>query len=152
MIAGIAALRLRVGQRLALEIGAGDIVEQHFIAQREQFPATLRQMRFQRRLVHQQMIEAAIEAILGNVQLARRLAEARDHQHNRHLRPGNAFLPDRQQALAQLLKPDAAPQRQRQIHITELPRTLDADALQTNRHRQMVAAVVEKLRALRRAD
>ena len=130
-------------------------------------------MRFQRRLVRQQMIEAAIEAILvdrlvaqlkqiaqrraavpilGYVQLARRLAEARDHQHNRHLRPGNAFLPDRQQALAQLLKPDAAPQRQRQIHITELPRTLDADALQTNRHRQMVAAVVEKLRALRRAD
>ena len=95
MIARIAALRLRVGQRLALEIGAGDIVEQHFIAHREQFPATLRQMRFQRRLVREQMIEAAIEAILvdrlvaqlkqiaqrraavpilGNVQLARRLA------------------------------------------------------------------------------
>ena len=34
--------------------------------------------------------------IFGNVQLARRLAEARRHQHRRHLRPGNALLTNRQ--------------------------------------------------------
>ena len=47
MIAGIAALRLRVGLRLALEIGARDIVEQHFVLDRKQLAATLRQMRFE---------------------------------------------------------------------------------------------------------
>jgi hypothetical protein len=173
MIAGMAALGLRVGLRQAFEIGAGDVIEQHFIADREQFPAALRQMRFKRRLVRQQMIEAAIEAILvdlliaqlkqiaqcraaipilRNVQLARRLAQARRHQHRRHLRPGNALLTNRQQPLAQLLKPDAAPQRQRQIHIAELARALDADALQANRHRPMFAAIIKKLRTLRGAD
>ena len=159
VIAGIAALRLRVGRRLALEIGARDVIEQHFVLNREQLAAALRQMRFQRRLVREQMIEAAIEPILvdlliaklqqiakrrapvpvlGNVQFARRLAEPRRHQHRRHLRPGDAFLAGRQQSLAQLLKPHAAPQRQRQIHIAELPRAFDANALQTHRHRQML--------------
>ena len=61
-------------------------------------------------------------------------------------------LPDRQQPLAQLLKPRPAPQRQRQIHIAELTRALDANALQAHRHRQMLAAVVEQLRLLGCAD
>jgi len=108
MIAGIAALRLRVRFGLALEIGAGDVV-----LGREQFAATLRQMRFEGRLVREQAIERAIEPVLvdllvaelqqvakrraatpvlGNVQLARRLAQPGRHQHRRHLRPCDAFL------------------------------------------------------------
>ena len=51
MIAGIAALRLRVCLRLAFEISAGDVVEQNVVVDREQLAATLRQMRFQRLLV-----------------------------------------------------------------------------------------------------
>jgi hypothetical protein len=35
MVARVAALRLRVGFRLALEIRARDIVEQHFVLDRE---------------------------------------------------------------------------------------------------------------------
>ena len=58
MIARIAALCLRVGFRLAFEIGARDVVEQHLVLDREQLAAALRQMRFERRLVRQQMIEA----------------------------------------------------------------------------------------------
>ena len=50
MIAGIAALRLRIGFCLALKIGARDVVEQHFVLDRKQLSATLRQMRFKSRL------------------------------------------------------------------------------------------------------
>src|SRR6185503_19116883 len=49
-------------------------------------------------------------------------------------------------------KTEASPQRQRQIHVAKLARAFDADALQTNRHRQMLAAVPKKLRSLRSAN
>jgi hypothetical protein len=70
MIAGIAALRLRVGFRLTLEIGARHVVEQHLILNGKQLSTTLGQMRFEGRLVHEQMIEAAIEAILVDLRIA----------------------------------------------------------------------------------
>src|SRR6478609_2789987 len=106
-------------------------------------------MRFERGFVREQTIEAAIETILvdcliaeleqiaerraaipvlGNVQLARRLAEPRHNQHGRHLRPSDALLARRKQPLACLLKTDAAPQRQR--HIAKLTRAFDTNALQ----------------------
>ena len=108
MIARIAALRLRVGFRQAFEIGARDVVEQHLVLNRKQLAAALRQVRFERRLVAEKTIEGAIKPILvdlliaelkqiakrratipilGDVQLARRLAQPRRHQHRRHLRP-----------------------------------------------------------------
>src|SRR5215831_2535390 len=90
--------------------------------------------------------------IFSNVQLARWLTEPRRHQHRRHLRPGNALLPHRQQPFAQILKPNPAPQCQRQIHIAELTRTLDADAPQPNRHRDVSAAVIKQLRLLGNAN
>ena len=157
MIAGVTALGLRVAFRLTLEIRARHVVEQHFVLDREQLAAALRQMRFEGLLVREQMIETAIEAvlvdllvaklqqiakrraaipILGNVQLARRLAEPRRNQHGRHLRPADALLARRKQLLAQILKPHPAPQGKREIDIAKLTRTLDADALQPNRHRQ----------------
>ena len=95
MIAGVAALRLRVRFRLALEIGAGDVIEQHVVLNRKQLSASRRQMRLKGRLVREQAIKPTIEPILvdlliaelqqvakrraaipvlGNVQLARRLA------------------------------------------------------------------------------
>lgn len=66
----MAALGLRVGFRLPLEIRAGDVVEQHFVLDREQLTAALRQMRFERRLMGQQAIEAAIEPILVDLLVA----------------------------------------------------------------------------------
>lgn len=62
--------------------------------------------------------------ILGNVQLARRLAQPRRNQHCRRLRPGDAFLACRQQALAQRLEVGPTPQRKRQVHISEPARAL----------------------------
>jgi hypothetical protein len=70
MIARIAALRLRVRFRQAFEIGARDVVEQHFVLNREQLSATLGQMRLQRRLVREQAIERAIEPILVDLFIA----------------------------------------------------------------------------------
>ena len=64
MVAGIAALRLRVRFGLALEVCARDIIEQHLVLDRKQLSAALRQMRFEVHLVCEQMIEAAIEAVL----------------------------------------------------------------------------------------
>ena len=47
---------------------------------------------------------------------------------------------------------DPAPQCQCQVHVAELTRALDANALQAYRHRQICAAVVEQRRLLRSAD
>ena len=108
MIARVAAPRQRVCFGLALEICARDIVEQHFVLNRKQLAAAPGQMRFERLLVQNEMIEGAVKPvfvdlivlklqqigkrraavpILGNVQLARRLAQPRRHQNGRHLRP-----------------------------------------------------------------
>jgi hypothetical protein len=173
MIARIAALPLWVGFGQAFEIRACHVVEQHLVLDRKQLSAAPGQMRLERRLVHKQVIEAAIEAILGdrlvaklqqiaerraavpvlgNVQLAGRLAEPRRHEHGRHLRPGDAFLARRQHLLAQLLKARPTPQCERQIHIAKLTRALDADALQAHRHSQLCASVVEQRCLLRGAD
>jgi hypothetical protein len=173
MITGIAALGLRVRPGLAFEVCARDIVEQHLVLHRKQLAAALRQMRFKLGLVREQVIEPAIEAILvdcfvpelqqiaerrapvpvlGNVQLARRLAQSRCYQHRRHLRPADAFSARRQEPLAQLLQPRPTPQRQRQIHVAEPTRALDANALQTHRDGQIFATVPKELGLLGRAD
>src|SRR5258708_19852120 len=86
------------------------------------------------------------------MQRARWLEQPRSYQPRRHLRPRDALLADREQPLAQHLKPGPAPQRKRQIHIAKLTRALDADALQSHRHRQLLAAIIEQLRALGSSD
>jgi hypothetical protein len=130
VITRIAALRLPVGLRQTLEIGAGDIVEEHFVVDRKQLAATLRQMRFEGGLVDEQAIKPTIKAIfvdvflaelkeiaqrrsaipvLGDVQLTRWLAEPCRHKHRRHLRPGNTLLARWHHLLAKFLKTEASP-------------------------------------------
>src|SRR5215470_2703424 len=130
-------------------------------------------MRLNGRPMREQRIECAIEAILidmclvelkqigerraaipilGNVQLARRLAQARRDQYGRHLLPRDALLALRQQLLQQLPQPDAAPQRQRQIYVPEPPRALEAYALQAHRDRRPLGPVIEEPGLLRCAD
>src|ERR1700757_1390393 len=58
MVAGITTLGLGIAFRLALKIGARDIVEQHLVLDCKQLSATLRQMRFEGGLVREQMIKA----------------------------------------------------------------------------------------------
>ena len=130
VIAGITALGLRIGFRQALKIRARHVIEQHFVLDREQLAAALRQVCFESGLVREQMIEPTIETILvdlritqlqqiaerraaipilGDVQLARWFAEPRRHQHRRHLRPGDALLAGRKQLRAEILKAHPAP-------------------------------------------
>ena len=90
--------------------------------------------------------------ILGNMQLARWLAEPGHHQHGRHLRPCNALLSNRQKPLTQILKTRPAPQRECQVNVAELARALNANTLQAHRYRQMFAALVEQRRLLGSTD
>jgi hypothetical protein len=55
MIPRVTALRQRVRFRLALEICARDIIEQHLILNRKQLTAALRQMRFERLFMQDEM-------------------------------------------------------------------------------------------------
>ena len=130
-------------------------------------------MRFECGLVYEEMVEAAVEAILvdlfipklqqigkrrapipilGNVQFARRLAESCKHKHRRHLCPSDMLLSNRQKSLTYLLKARPTPQRQRQIHVAKLPRALNANAFQTHRDGQMFAAIVEQRSLLGSTD
>jgi hypothetical protein len=45
-----------------------------------------------------------------------------EHLHGRRLRPGDAFLPDRKQSLAQVLKADPAPSWQPNPAVCDLSR------------------------------
>jgi len=104
----MAALGERIGRRFTLEIRARHVVEQQVVIEREQLAQALLQMRLERLLVWQQLVERAIEAVivhpllrhsqqirqrrapvpvLGNVQPARWLAQSRDHQDRCHARP-----------------------------------------------------------------
>jgi hypothetical protein len=60
----VAALVIFIVGRRRLEIGARQIVEQNFEIGSEQVLPALAQMRKQRRLVFQQLVEAAVERIL----------------------------------------------------------------------------------------
>lgn len=173
VVARIAALGQRIRLGLAFEIGTGHVVEQHVVLDGAQFAAAPRQMRLERGLVPQQVVERAVQPvlvdlggvelhqvgqrraavpILADVQFARWLAQPGRHQHRGHLRPRHALLAHRQQPLAQIFEAGPAPQRQRQIHVAELPRTLDPQPLQAHRHRQIVAAVVEEPCLFRRPN
>jgi hypothetical protein len=130
VVAGIAALCQRVRFGLAFEERARHIVEQDFVLHREQLAAAPGQMRFQRRLVHEQMIQSAIETVLvdlilaqlkqigerrapvpvlGNVQFARGFAKPCRYQNGGYLLPRHAFLARRKKLLAQVRKTGPAP-------------------------------------------
>jgi len=63
MIPRITPLGLRVAFRLALEIRAGDVVEQQVVVQIEQFTQPLLQEFLERFLVWQQGVQRSIQAI-----------------------------------------------------------------------------------------
>ena len=60
VIARVATLGERVGRCLAFEVGTGHVVQQHFVLDGKELATALRQMRFNGRLVHQQLIERTV--------------------------------------------------------------------------------------------
>jgi hypothetical protein len=63
MIPRVAAPRQRVCLGLALEICARDIIEQHLILDGKQLAAAPGQMRFERLLVQNEVIEGAVKPV-----------------------------------------------------------------------------------------
>ena len=128
MVAAVAALGQRVGLRLAFEVGAGHVVQQQVVLELEQLAQPALEMGLQLLLVRQQAVQRAIQAIvvdrlgrhaqqvvqrraaipmLGDVQLARRLAQPGDHQDRRHRRPRHPLAAARQRLATQLVERQA---------------------------------------------
>src|SRR5262249_3940888 len=63
VVAGVAAARLRVGGRLALEVGAGDVVQQQVVLQGEQPAQPLPQMDLQGALAGQEPVQRPVQAV-----------------------------------------------------------------------------------------
>ena len=130
VIPAVAALRQRIARRQSLEVRARHVVQQQVVLQREQLPQPRLQVTFDRFLVRQQTVERAVQAVvihrftrqrqqvlergapvpvLGDVQLARRLAQARDHQYRRHHRPRRRLASLRQQLRADHVQLERSP-------------------------------------------
>ena len=103
MITRVPTLRQRVRCGLTLKICTRNVVEQNLVLDRKQLPRAPRQVRFQRYLVHHELVESAIktilvdlviselqqigkrrapEPILGNVQFARWLTQPCCYQNS----------------------------------------------------------------------
>lgn len=70
VVPGVAALHAGVGGRQALHVRAGEVVQQHLVLRAEQFPIAGAQVLFQRGLVREEPVEAAVEPVgvhLGGV-------------------------------------------------------------------------------------
>jgi len=89
------------------------------------------------RLGHVEQIvqRRAAKPILGDVQLARRLAQPRDDQYRRHRGPRHIFASAGQQPRQQLIQPQRLPQSPRQRHIAETSATFQEQATEIERDR-----------------
>jgi hypothetical protein len=141
VITRVPALRQRIRCGLAFKIRTRYVVKQNLVLDCKQLAGAPRQVGFDRCLVHDELVESAIKAILvdllfpelqqvaerrapepvlGNVQLTRWLTQTRCHQHSSDLFPGDALLACGQQVRTQLRQPHAAPQCQSQINVAKL--------------------------------
>ena len=156
MIAAVAAARERVGLRQPLEVDARHVVEQQVVVEGEQLPEPRHEMLFKRRLVRHEPIQGAIQPIvidqrrgqgeqvlkrraavprLGDVQLARGLAQPGEHEHRRHRGPRHRFPALRQQAPQRLVESQGAPERPAEPHLAKRAAALQPDVLEPDRDR-----------------
>jgi len=154
VVAAVATRRERIPLGQPLEVRAGHVVEQQVVLQGEELPEARSQMLLDRLFVRQEPIQRAVEPIvvdplggqpeqilerglaipvLGDVQLARRFTQPRDHQHRRHLRPRHGLSACRQERGAQLLQSQRPPQRPSQPDVAERARALHAQPLESDR-------------------
>jgi hypothetical protein len=83
--------------------------------------------------------------ILRNVQLARGLAQARQHQHGRHRRPRHGLAPGGDQPLQDLIEPQGPPQRPAEPHVAERAASLEPNPVQVNGDRLVGLPIVEQI-------
>ena len=150
MVARVAALGQRIGLGLALEIRAGHVVKQQVVLQAEQLAQPILQEDFQRFLVRQKRVQRAIETLLvdllrrnaqqigqgalgvemfGDVQFARRIAEAAEDQDQGHQRPGDFFAAGGNRAVEKVLQAQLLDELQSQPRPAEVAAVFDAHAL-----------------------
>ncbi len=132
MIAAVTPRGQRVGFCQSLEVGRRHVVEQDVEVQRKQGAETILQVRLERSLVRQQLIESLVETrvvhhrrinaqqifercasipVLGDVQFAGWFAQSRDDQDRRDLRPRHDLSTFRHHGRAELVEPECTPQR-----------------------------------------
>jgi hypothetical protein len=157
VVAGVAKAALVAfrKRRIRFEIGAGQVIEQHVVADIEQIAPPRRQVIEDRLLVDQQPVMAAIELVdLGQPHIlaqevgeraakepltvqapfAARRQQAIGDQHKQHLTPARPLAAHAQKPGPEQIQLQLAPQRQRQPARAPLPwpaepqpRQLDAD-------------------------
>ena len=149
MVARVAALGQRIGLGLALEIRAGHVVQQQVVLDAEQLAQPILQEHFQRFFVRQNRVQGAIKTLLvdllrrnaqeigqcalgvkmlGDVQFARRLAEAAEDQHQGHQRPGDFFAAVGNRAVEKVLQAQLFDELQAQPRPAEVAAIFHAHA------------------------
>src|SRR5262245_1212900 len=165
VVTRVAAPGLGVGDGLALEVGAGKVVEQPVVCQAEQPAPPLWQGDLQERLVGQQPIQGpreaiivdlvvgnaqkvpaggAAEPILGDVQLAGRLAEAGPDQHGRQLGPRPLCTSLRQPLFQKGIEVQRLPQAQPEPDVPEAAAALQVEAVQVDGDRLGWRGLIEE--------
>ena len=155
VVAAVAPLREGVGCGVPFEVGARHVVEQEVVVHLEEFTEAGDEVRLPCGLVGQELIQGAIAAVvvhqgrghpeeilqgglpipgLGEVEFARRLAEARQDQHRGHRRPGDGLPARGQETLQQAIEPQRPPHGPAEPDIAEGAAAVQAHAVQADRH------------------
>jgi hypothetical protein len=142
-------------RRRRLEVGAGQVVQQNFELGPEQILPALPKMTEQRRLVRQQLVQAAVERVLADQRIVRteqiphgarleplpvqpplaaRIEQPIAHQRLQHVPPAGAFARVRQARRPELIQAKLFIQLAGQPARPPLPRPMQLHRLQPHLH------------------
>ena len=155
MVAAVPASSLGIAVGLALEERAGHVVEQKVVVQFEQLAQAVLEVRLERVLVRQELIHRPVQPllidllgrhahqvghgrlaieVLGDVQFAGGFAKAAQDKNLRHHRPGNLFLPRRQNPSQKLRQPQLSQKLPPQPRAAELQAPLHMHSSSVHHH------------------
>ena len=155
MIAAVAPLGEGIADGLAFKVGAGHIVEEQVVVEGEQLPEAGDEVLLEGGLVGEELVQGAVEPVvidarrgqrqqileggapipvLGDMQLARGLAQPGQDQHRRHGGPRHRLAPFGQQAREHRIEPQGAPQGPAKPHVAERAAAFEPDVPQAYRH------------------
>lgn len=148
-------------RRIALKVGAREIVEEHFILRVKEVAPPLREVIKQRSLMHQQQVVACIKAVLLSEReiapqqirdrarikpvpvqppFGTRIDEAVEHERLQHEIPARALAAGRQMLAPEGIQAELPPQFATQPARTPLTRTAQRHPRQTEAHHGQLIA------------
>src|SRR5262249_31317511 len=157
---------LAVSLREAFEVGGRHVVEQEVVVEPEQLAEAGSQVFLDLGLLQEQMIHPLVETArvhglgrdakdvaercvagpaLGDVELARRLAQASKDEDRGDLGPGDGLLAGFDLLIEKLIELQRAPDVPTEPDVTERASVFDADGVQSNSTRFEVSGVLEQL-------